>query len=232
SAANNVTVTFDDTAPIALSTGGSIVSGLWQPSAYPPGPVFSNPAPAGPYTAALSTFNAQGPTGVWSLYILDDSAGDACFVSGGWALNVTPITPVNQLADLGLSVTASPSPVLSGDNLTYTFLITNAGPNAATGVTFTNTIPAGATLVSAVASQGNLVPNGNVIIGNLASMNANASATVTVVVKPSIVSGQLTNSASVGAFETDIRPVNNQASIVSPVILPTADLGVTISADP
>jgi uncharacterized repeat protein (TIGR01451 family) len=231
STADNVTVTFDDTAPTPLSPGGSIVSGVWQPSAYPPSPVFSNPAPAGPYTAALSTFNAQNPNGLWSLYILDDSSGDSGFVAGGWGLSFTSITPVNQLADLGLSITANPDPVLSGDNLTYTFLITNAGPNGATGVTFTNAIPVGATLVSAVASQGNLVSSGNVIIGNLASLDANASATVTVVVRPTIISGQLTNSGSVGAFETDIRPVNNQAVVVSGVSLPSADVGVGILAN-
>jgi uncharacterized repeat protein (TIGR01451 family) len=231
STADNVNVTFDDTASSPLSAGGSIVSGTWQPSVYSPSPVFSNPAPVGPYNAALASFNAQDPTGLWSLYILDDSAGDAGFVSGGWGLSFTAITPVNHVADLGLSISANPDPVLSGANLTYTFLVTNAGPNDATGVTFTNTIPAGATLVSAAASQGNLVSNGNVIVGNLASLSANRSATVTVVVRPTIVSGQLTNSASVGGFETDLRPVNNQASIVSAVSLPSADLGVTISAN-
>ena len=232
SSADNVTVTFDDTAAQPLSSSGSIISGVWQPSAYPPSPIFSNPAPAGPYTAALSIFNSQDPTGQWSLYILDDSAGDSGFVSGGWGLSFTTITPVNQLADLGLSITASPDPVLSGDNLTYTFVITNAGPNGATGVTFTNPIPAGATLLSAKTSQGNLVTNGNQLIGNLASLNANASATITVVVAPTIVSGYLTNSASVGAFETDIRPVNNQAVIVSTINLPTADLALGMSANP
>jgi uncharacterized repeat protein (TIGR01451 family) len=231
STANNVTVTFDDTAPTPLAASGSIVSGTWQPSAYPPSPIFSNPAPAGPYSAALSSFNAQDPTGNWSLYILDDSAGDAGFVAGGWDLDFTVITPVNELAELGLSVNATPSPVLSGDRLTYTFLITNAGPNTATGVTFTNPLPAGATLVSAVTSQGNLVTSGNVIIGNLASLNPKASATVTVVVRTG-VAGQLTNSASVGAFQTDIRPVNNQATIVSTVSVPTADLAISMAADP
>jgi uncharacterized repeat protein (TIGR01451 family) len=232
STADNVTVTFDDTASAPLSSGGSIVSGTWQPSVYPPSPVFSNPAPAGPYTAALASFNAQDPTGLWSLYILDDSPGDAGFVAGGWGLSFTTITPVNKGADLGLSVSADPDPVLSGANLTYTFLITNSGPNDATGVTFTNAIPTGATLVSAVASQGNLVTNGNEVIGNLASLSANASAKVIVVVRPTIISGQLTNTGSVGAFETDLRPINNQATVVSGVSVPAADIGVKISASP
>jgi len=37
--------------------------------------------------------------------------------------------------DIGLTVTASPEPVGLGENLTYTIVVTNIGPSAATGVT-------------------------------------------------------------------------------------------------
>ncbi len=113
--------------------------------------------PAGPYPTALSALNGVNANGSWSLYVFDDSGGDAGGISNGWSLTLTSITPVNQLADLGLAAVAAPNPGLVGGTLTYTFTITNAGPNAATSVAFTNVLPAGVTLLSAGASQGNVL---------------------------------------------------------------------------
>ncbi|HWW00694.1 MAG TPA: proprotein convertase P-domain-containing protein [Candidatus Acidoferrum sp.] len=228
-----VDLTFDDNAPSPLPASGPMSSGSWQPSAYAPAPVFSNPAPAAPFTAMLSTFNGLNPNGTWSVYVLDDGSGDTGSIAGGWSINFTNVTPVNQVVDLGLSLVAAPNPVFVGSNLTYTFTITNAGPNSASGVTFSNALPANVTLVGASTSQGSLTTNGNVIIGNLASLSVGATATVTLVVQPGIAAaGSLTESALITSFETDLHSVNNTASTVTTVVLPTADLGLTLSANP
>ena len=58
----------------------------------------------------LST--ASNPNGSWSLYVFDDSGGDIGAISNGWSLTLSSITPVNQLADLGLTAVAAPSPGL------------------------------------------------------------------------------------------------------------------------
>ncbi|HEV2208066.1 MAG TPA: protease pro-enzyme activation domain-containing protein [Verrucomicrobiae bacterium] len=225
------TVTFDDAAASALPQQGYITTGAWKPSAYPPSPVFSNPAPVGPYTASLSTFAGENATGTWKLFIYDDSTGDAGSISNGWSLGVVTVNPVNQVADLALAGAVSPTPALAGNSLAFTFTITNAGPSSATGVTFSNALPAGLTLLSASSSQGNVSTFGNTVVGNLATLPVGSAATVTVSANPtSAAVGFITNTASVTAFETDLHTADNQVSVVAAVQLPVADLAVGISA--
>ena len=57
-------------------------------------------------------------------------------------------------ADLSLTKSGAPDPVTVGDTVTYTVVVTNGGPDAATGVTVTDTLPAEVTFVSATATQG------------------------------------------------------------------------------
>ena len=45
-------------------------------------------------------------------------------------------------ADLEITKSDSPDPVTTGSDLTYTITVTNNGPDAATSVTVTDTLPA------------------------------------------------------------------------------------------
>jgi uncharacterized repeat protein (TIGR01451 family) len=236
-------LTFSDLAPGGpLPASGELASGVWQPTAYSPPPQlggFPANAPAGPYVAALSTFNGLNPSGTWSLYVLDDSGGDAGNIANGWSLVLSMITPVNQLADLGLTGVAAPNPCLAGGTLTYTFTVANSGPNPATSVIFSNTVPAGVTLISANSSQGTAITNGATVLAGLGTLNTGAVATVTVVVVPTpaaIPSGAntaiLTNTATVVTSSTDPSPVNNTASVVATVNRPVADLALTQTVAP
>ena len=232
-------LTFDDSAAGPLPDTGELASGVWQVSAYGVAPAFPTNAPAGPYPAALSSFNATSPNGTWSLYVFDDSGGDAGNMFGGWSLALSMITPINQLADLSLSGVGAPNPVLAGAALTYTFTVANSGPSAATSVAFSNTVPAGVTLVSAIPSQGIAIPNGNTVLAVLGTLNTGAVATVTVVVIPTPSAFppgnntvSLTSTATVGCNETDPNPANNTASVVTTAKLPLADVGVSLAATP
>jgi virginiamycin B lyase len=106
--------------------------------------------------------------------------------------------------DLALSGNA-PGSVTPGSNVTYLLTVTNSGTASATGVTLTDTLPAGVTFVSATDG---VTPVGNVLsfpIGNLA---AHASTSVTAVVTPR-AAGILRNTASVEANESDPTPADN-----------------------
>ena len=80
-------------------------------------------------------------------------------VPGGYFATATATDPLGNTsefgpdvatlatADIGISGSASENPAYVGDNLTYTFTITNAGPDTAHGVTFTDVVPAGLNFV-------------------------------------------------------------------------------------
>src|SRR5260370_38603564 len=125
---SNVTLSFDDLAS-SVVPAAQILPGTYLPTAYAPGDTFPTPAPAGPYPASMGAFTNLDPNGTWSLYVLDDSAGDAGSISGGWSLTLlSPGNPVccgsDSLADLAVGMVATNSIGL-GSNLTYTITVTN-----------------------------------------------------------------------------------------------------------
>ena len=237
-------LTFDDAAPNPLPAGGVLTSGTWQPASYNPAirlGGFPTNAPAGPYPTVLSALNAVDPNGDWSLYVFDDFGGDSGAISNGWSLTLTRIIPVNQIADLGLAGVAAPNPVLAGGTLTYRFTVTNSGPNAASAVFFTNTLPAGVIPVSVSSSQGTVITNATSIVVNLGALNLGAIATVTCVVVPTaaaippgLTNATLTSTASVASVENDLIPANNFASVVTTLNRPFAELGLiqVVAPDP
>lgn len=120
-------------------------------------------------------------------------------------------TTVDAEADLGLTKTASASPLPPGQPLVYTMTVTNAGPSSATAVAVTDTLPAGVTLVSTsgCAEDPNAVP-----LCTLGSIAAGGSAqyTITVTIDPS-PPPTITNTASAAGAEPDPDPGNNVDSV-------------------
>ena len=85
-----------------------------------------------------------------------------------------------QQADLSLTKTATPPDATNGDRLTYTITITNDGPDAATGVTVFEQLPAtGLTNISSTPSQGTFPATPD--IWNVGTIPAGGSATLTIV---------------------------------------------------
>src|SRR6185436_18696834 len=104
-------------------------------------------------------------------------------------------------ANLSITKTASPNPALVSANLTYRIVVSNSGPSPATNATVTDTLPAGVNFVSATPTQGTCSGTGTVTC-NLGSIASGGSAIVNIVCVPQAV-GQLTNTASVSAAESD-----------------------------
>ena len=130
-----------------------------------------------------------------------------------YAVTIVPV------ADLAVIATASPNPVGVGSNLTFTIVLSNAGPSTASGVTLTNQLPAGVTFVSVGSSQGSCSQSGGGIGCSIGTMNAGAAAVVSLVVAPH-GAGQVTNVSAATAVELDLNPANNSSSVVETVLAP------------
>lgn len=119
-----------------------------------------------------------------------------------------PPPPPGSSANVTMSKTDSADPVRVGDSFTYTLNVSNAGPDAATSVVATDTVPANAQLLSATSSQGACGTAGQSVTCNLGTIAASASATVTVTVRAT-AAGVLTNSATASSSTTDPNPNDN-----------------------
>lgn len=127
-------------------------------------------------------------------------------------------TDLNPAIDLVIDKAASPTSVIAGNDLVYTMTITNDGPSTATNVQFTDTLPAGVTVTNVTSSQGSVSNDNGVVSGNLGTLAADATATVTITVGVnSTTTGSLTNTASVSADETELITTNNQDSVTTTV---------------
>jgi uncharacterized repeat protein (TIGR01451 family) len=109
-------------------------------------------------------------------------------------------------ADLSLDkVLTTGGPINVGDNVVFSLTVTNNGPATATGVTVTDTLPAGLTYVSNSCGASFVAPTLTWSVGTLApSASATCNLTVTVT-----QSGPFSNTASATANEADATPANN-----------------------
>jgi len=138
-------------------------------------------------------------------------------------------TLVLPVADLAVAKSGSPNPAHVGSPLTYTVVVANLGPSAATRVTLADTLPTGVVLISAMPSQGSCGESGGLVTCGLGSLAGDA-ATVTIVVMPTAV-GTMTNTVTVAASEHDPNLANN-SDLESISVLPVADLAVAKSGAP
>ncbi len=140
-----------------------------------------------------------------------------------------PEPPLSNEADLSITKTASPDPVIVGQDLTYTITVTNNGPDQANGVTVTDTLPPGVAYVSALPSQGSCIGTTTVTC-SIGSLSAGGSAAISIVVT-TLWDGTISNSSSVTGTESDPDTGNNFTSVLT-TVSPSVDLSVTKSDSP
>jgi len=133
--------------------------------------------------------------------------------------------PVPPGADLSITKSAAPSPVVSGNRLTYTLTATNNGPQDATGVTLTDPLPANVHFNSVTSSQGtcsrssttNPAPKGGTVTCKLGDLANGAKASITIVVTAT-TPGTLGNTANVSGTEPDSDASDNSATATTTVV--------------
>jgi len=139
--------------------------------------------------------------------------------------------------DLSIVQAASPNPASPGYVVTFTLTVANRGPNSATLVTVTNTLPADVTFLSAEASKGSCSQTGSTVNCLLGGLAVNQTVVITIRLTPnysgSASARRMENRATVSSLEIDPDRSNNTAA-ASVVVLPAAGtkLEVTALADP
>jgi len=148
--------------------------------------------------------------------------------------SVTVNTLVADTANLSVTNTPSPVPVLANATITYTQIVTNSGPSTATGVSVTETLPANTTAQTLTGPAGWTCTVGTLTCTNASFAAGSATITYTVLVTAGTPAGTAINEiASVTSSITDPNPANNSATAADVVATATqADLVVTNSASP
>jgi uncharacterized repeat protein (TIGR01451 family) len=127
--------------------------------------------------------------------------------------NVTPpvTTSVTPVANLAVGKTG-PAGIVFGTNFNYTISVTNFGPSTATGISVTDSLPAGLVFVSSIPVTTTNVSN-QVIWTNLGNLAAGATTNLTLTVI-STARGTVTNIATAGSPIFEPNPTNNTSAPV------------------
>ena len=119
-------------------------------------------------------------------------------------------------------MSATPSPVAHGSNLTYNLALTSKGPDFGVNVRLSDALPAGTTFVSYSAGSGTCTAPAVGATGTLTcalpQLNAGATWNVSLTVQVNAASGSnLTNSAVAASSMQDLVSSNNSASVTTHV---------------
>jgi uncharacterized repeat protein (TIGR01451 family) len=128
-------------------------------------------------------------------------------------LTVEPLP--QRTADLGLGLQAAPAAVTNEQQITYTILVTNLGPQDARGILVTNRLPTGVTVASISNSLGAITQTAGEVRCEIGALPAGSDVTLVIVVDVTRP-GNLTNLAGVLHYEKDLVPQNNLATSITP----------------
>jgi len=203
---------------------------------------FSNPQ-------ADPSGSGQGRTYLGAAAVRTDGAGNAAYTATvptgsarGVAISATATDPAGNTsqfaqdvaaapgppADLGVSITPSATTSTALQPLTYTLVVTNNGPNPATGIVLNDTLPAGLSGYTVSTSQGQVAQGANAFSVALGNLAVNAAATITLTVTPT-QAGTATDSAGVSGDGADPASANDSASSSVAIRPAPADLQVSIT---
>jgi len=142
----------------------------------------------------------------------------------------TVVVLADDSADLVLNLSATPTNLHAGQEVTFRLSLTNNGPALATGVYLTNWLPAGLTFVRASTTSGAFVNQAGTVVFSAGNLPKGSGLMISLVARADLA-GSLTNVANSWAAQVD--PVSNLSQAVIQV-QPAADLALAVakSADP
>ncbi|WP_454055334.1 SdrD B-like domain-containing protein [Clostridium sp. Marseille-Q7071] len=137
-------------------------------------------------------------------------------------------------ADVSVEKTASPNPVAPGGVLTYTIIVSNAGPSNAENVVLTDSIPSSITGAEFSINGGVTF---NPWTGSLSLGTLPAGASRTILIRGTVsqsATGTITNTANVTSTTPDPNPSNNTSTVITEVaaVPGEADVSVVKTAIP
>ncbi len=137
----------------------------------------------------------------------------------------TASVPISALpADLGVTMSAAPSTVLPGGNVSFTVIVTNQGPGDASAVTITTTLSAAASFVSASSSTASFTCAGTTTVTCSApSLTNGGTATISISVTAPQSGNSVSGSATVTSSTGDPNTANNSAAAAVTVGTPVCE---------
>ncbi len=139
---------------------------------------------------------------------------------------------IAQLADLYIQKSDSIDPATIGQPFTYTLIVGNNGPDAATDVQVIDNLPLTLSPISVTSSQGTCAIGGNLVACSIGILPSAISQTIDIAVVPNVI-GNITNTAVVSnnaPNEIDNNPINN-STIETTQIQDQAISGLTATND-
>ena len=108
-AANNVNLTFTDSAAQNLPDNAALSTGIFKPTDYELPDTFPAPAPQTISGTTLNAFYGSNPNGIWSIYAVDDQGNNAGSIAGGWNLSIktSPTACLPSISPTAQSFSAS-----------------------------------------------------------------------------------------------------------------------------
>ncbi len=190
---------------------------------------------ANPTTGAVdATWLPQVTAGFLGVFAIDAFAPNKLYVGGDFTrvndlkrTNFAQFTDAGQAAtaDLSVSLTGAPTSVTTGQNVTFTAQVANAGPDTAQSSTLTDVLPAAFDFVS--AAPGCTYDAGSRTVTCDLGAVTTAGASTTITLAPN-TSGSVANTVSVATATAESSMANNSASATTAVAAGGgADLGVT-----
>ena len=211
-----ITLTLSNSAPLTSTVGYTTTPGTAVPhDDYLP-------------SSGTITFTPGLITAVLPITLLDDnqyepdetfhlslSSPQNLILGSPLTATVTILDDDSAQADLSIGLTASTDSVLMGESFTYTLSISNSGPQTATAVTLTNSLPPEVTLLTIPAN----CTGTHTLICTWPTLAASSSLSLTYQVAiASVMTGTITNSATITAVTLDPDLSNNTADVTTTVV--------------